>query len=72
MTPEPPYDPAKRRFFTIQAIRLFGVACVIVGMLIASQRIEWPIWLGYLLLANGLIDVFIIPALLARKWRSPR
>ena len=64
-------DPAKRRFFTIQAVRLAGVACVVLGMLIAAQRIAWPVWLGYLLIANGLIDFFVIPVKLARKWRSP-
>lgn len=68
-------DPARRRFFTIQAVRLAGVAFVVVGMLIASGRIElpeWlPPWLGYLLIANGLVDVFVIPTRLARKWRTP-
>lgn len=64
-------DPARSRFFKIQAVRLAGVACVILGMMIASQRIEWPEWLGYLLIANGLLDVLVIPTLLARKWRTP-
>ncbi|VWX47011.1 hypothetical protein [Novosphingobium sp. 9U] len=68
-------DPARGRFFTIQAVRLAGVAFVVVGMLIASHRIalpgRLPSWLGYLLIVNGLVDVFVIPVRLARKWRSP-
>jgi hypothetical protein len=65
-------DPARRRFFTIQAVRLAGVASVVFGMLIVSRQIAWPAWLGYLLLAIGLVDVFVIPVKLARKWRTPQ
>lgn len=72
MTDKSADDPARARFFTMQAVRLAGVACVVLGMLIVSQRIAWPQWLGYLLLANGLIDVLVIPTLMARKWRTPR
>jgi hypothetical protein len=72
MSAEPADDPARARFFTIQAVRLTGVACVVLGMLIASQRIAWSQWLGYLLLVIGLIDVLVVPTLLARRWRTPR
>lgn len=65
-------DPAKARFATIQLVRLFGVACVIAGMAIGANNLAAPLWLGYLLIANGLVDVFVIPKILARKWRSPR
>lgn len=66
-------DPAARRFFTIHFTRLLGVGFVIVGILVATNRLfpTIPNWLGYLLLANGLLDVFVIPAILVRKWRSP-
>lgn len=68
-------DPARARFFTIHAVRIAGVACVVLGMLIATQRASvfgWgPPWFGYLLIANGLVDVFVIPAKLVRKWRTP-
>ncbi|QVM83386.1 hypothetical protein [Novosphingobium decolorationis] len=65
-------DPAARRFFIIQAVRLLGVACVVVGILIAKGGLFAPAppALGYVLVANGLVDLFLIPALLARKWRS--
>ncbi len=65
-------DPARGRFFTIQAVRLAGVAAVVLGMLIASQRIAAPTWMGYPLLALGLVAVFVIPLKLARKWRTPQ
>ncbi|PEQ13936.1 hypothetical protein B2G71_06450 [Novosphingobium sp. PC22D] len=65
-------DPARDRFFAIQAVRIAGVVQVVIGMLIAAESIALPAWAGYVLLANGLIDTFVIPLLLARRWRSPR
>lgn len=67
-------DPAARRFVAMNVTRLLGVALVIVGMLMAAGRLlpQVPHWAGYLLIAAGLIDVFVIPAFMARKWRSSR
>ncbi|MFC0204284.1 hypothetical protein [Novosphingobium soli] len=67
-------DPAVARFATINAVRIAGVAFVIVGMLMASDRLlaGAPAWVAYLLIANGLVDVFVIPPMLVRKWRTPR
>jgi membrane protein YdbS with pleckstrin-like domain len=72
MIGETTHDPARRRFFAIQAVRLAGVAMVVLGMLIASRQTGWPTWPGYLLLVIGLVDVFVIPVKLARRWRTPR
>lgn len=65
-------DPAAPRFAIIQAVRLSGVGLVIAGILVASGRSSLPDWAGYVLLAVGLIDVFVIPPILARKWRTPK
>lgn len=65
-------DPARSRFAIIQLVRIFGVACVIAGMAIGARKVDLHLWAGYLLIANGLIDVFVVPKVLARKWRSPR
>lgn len=67
-------DPAKSRFFALNLTRLMGVAFVIFGMLVATGRVlaDLPDWVGYLLIANGLVDVFVLPAFLARRWRSPK
>lgn len=64
-------DSARGRFMAIQLTRLIGVASVLVGLMVIEQRLEWPRVVGWLLLANGLVDVFLIPVLLARKWRTP-
>jgi hypothetical protein len=65
-------DPARGRFFTIHAIRLAGVAGVVAGMLASNGRLPAPVWLGYVLLAAGLVGVFVLPPILVRKWRTPR
>ncbi|QSR17969.1 hypothetical protein [Novosphingobium sp. KA1] len=65
-------DPARSRWIIMQLVRLFGVACVVGGLAIGANTLHAPLWLGYVLILNGMIDVFVIPRLLARKWRSPR
>lgn len=67
-------DPAAARFAAINAVRITGVACVVAGMLLAADRIfaAAPDWVGYVLIANGLVDALVIPAVLARKWRTPK
>ncbi len=65
-------DPARRRFFIIQAVRIAGVACVVAGMLASTGRVSGPVWFGYVLLALGLLGVFVLPPMLVRRWRTPR
>lgn len=67
-------DPAAARFAAINFTRILGVAFVLVGMLMASDRIfaGAPDWLAYLCIANGLVDVFVLPVIMARKWRTPK
>lgn len=67
-------DPAAARFAVIQLMRLGGVAMVVLGIMIAGRELlpQLPQWAGYLLIAVGLADVFIVPVMLARKWRSPK
>lgn len=66
-------DAAARHFFQINFTRILGVAFVVFGMLVATDRVlpQWPNWIGYLSIANGLVDVFVLPAIMTRKWRTP-
>ncbi len=65
-------DQAKQRWLTIQMVRLLGLASLVLGMLVISGKLDWPVIAGILLALNGVADIFIIPQLMARKWRSPR
>lgn len=69
-------DPAAARFAIIQAVRLSGAALAILGILVLSRRVSWlapwPDSVGYLLAGIGLADFFVVPAVLARRWRSPK
>jgi hypothetical protein len=48
------------------------MAMAVGGLVIAAGGTEQPQWVGYLLLGLGLLDMFLVPQILARKWRSPR
>jgi hypothetical protein len=64
-------EVARNRWLVINAVRLAGVAIVLVGILGLRGVIEYPAVAGYILVAVGLFDVFAAPILLARKWRTP-
>lgn len=69
-------DPAKGRFVIIQLARLVGVFLVLFGVLLQAGRIAAlaavPRETGYALIVIGMIDVFVMPVYLARRWRSPK
>jgi hypothetical protein len=62
---------ARNRWMVIQAARVGGVVMVVIGLLALRDRIALPPIAGYLLLAVGLADIFLVPQFLARKWRTP-
>ena len=64
-------DVARGRWLAINATRIAGVAMVVVGILGLQDVFEYPAFAGWILVGVGLIDIFLIPRLMARKWRSP-
>ena len=68
-------DPAAARWATIQVVRAMGVAMVLAGLIHIAGRIsalaDVPRWFGYVLIGIGMIEAFVLPQLLARRWRSP-
>ena len=71
--PEPVSDEtARTRWMAINAVRLAGVAMVLVGILGLEDVFEYPDVAGYILVGVGVLDIFVMPLVLARKWRSPR
>ncbi|MGD9472216.1 MAG: hypothetical protein AB7G24_06360 [Novosphingobium sp.] len=65
-------DRARSRFIVISAVRISGVAFVVIALLILGDSLALPRPLAWVLLAVGLVDALIAPQLLARAWRSPR
>ena len=63
-------DPAARRFFVIQMLRLTGAIMVVVAILILTDTLDVPDIVGYVLLAFGLADFFVVPTLLSRRWST--
>lgn len=61
----------KQRFLAIQLMRAMGAALVILGVLIAGGRIDLPVLVGYAFMVIGIVDFFVMPRMLARRWRSP-
>lgn len=62
---------AKKRFFTLTALRFGGVVLAFVGISIIAKRwIEPAEVIGGVLLAVAMIDVLILPTFLIRHWRS--
>lgn len=71
MDDRPNDDQARGRWAVIQAVRIAGVVMTVVGLFIVNGNIPAPEIAGYVLLAAGLVDVLLVPTLLARKWRTP-
>ena len=64
-------DVARGRWMVINVLRIAGVVMVVVGIFAVQGVVELPAIAGYGLIAAGLFDVFAVPQILARKWRSP-
>jgi hypothetical protein len=65
-------DPAMGRHFSIVAVRFTGVLMILLGIMMVRGAIETVAGLGYVLIGIGLIEVFLLPLFLARRWRSPK
>lgn len=65
-------DPARPRFFALQLMRLGGLAMVIVALLGLNDVLPVPPVAAWPLLVLGLVEIFVIPQILARQWRSPK
>lgn len=62
---------SKARFFVLSANRLIGAVMVMLGIMVLNDFIAWPDFVGYVLVFLGIAEVFIVPQILARQWRTP-
>ncbi len=61
---------AQRRFLLIGLVRFSGVAMILLGLVVANGNLDWPQWTAYVLIGIGMVDTFVFPTLLARRWSS--
>ena len=69
-TQTPAKDPAKARFVAITLIRMSGAVLVLLGILITERRINLPWIVGAVFCVVGFFDVFVMPRVLARRWKT--
>ena len=63
-------DPAKPRFFIIQAARWGGMVAALVGLLATYGRLAIPQPAGIAIVAIGLLAALVLPSVLTSKWKS--
>ncbi|GGD98941.1 hypothetical protein GCM10011515_18470 [Tsuneonella deserti] len=66
---------ARNRWAVMQFTRFAGFALVILGILLVRGIVHLDEgadrYMGYAFIVIGLVDGFVVPQVLARKWRSP-
>jgi len=67
-----PADPAKKRFLAISLLRFSGVALVMLGLGITFGKVDLPPLLGPVFSILGMFDMFVMPVILSRRWKSPK
>lgn len=65
-----PKDPAKARFIAITLIRMSGAVLVLLGILITERKLNLPWIVGVIFCVIGFFDVFVMPRVLARRWKT--
>ncbi|MDP9055720.1 MAG: hypothetical protein M3N34_00070 [Pseudomonadota bacterium] len=63
-------DPARLGFMILQFMRLSGVAFALFGAAILAGKIHLPAFIGGGLAVFGVVESLLLPALLARRWKS--
>lgn len=61
---------AVKRFYIIGAVRIAGVAVLMLGIAIAQNALDAPYELGFVLAVGGAAIFFFGPNILARKWKN--
>lgn len=64
-------DPARQRFIVLQLMRVSGAVFSLLGLLTIAGKMPLPVIAGYAFLAVGFLDLFVVPLMLAKRWKSP-
>ncbi|MEN9718092.1 MAG: hypothetical protein RIQ99_970 [Pseudomonadota bacterium] len=65
------HDPAKSRFFTMQLVRLAGALLAMAGLSVLAGKLPLPQSIGAILFVAGITHLFVVPIILAKRWKSP-
>jgi hypothetical protein len=63
---------ARNRWVALNAARLGGIALTVLGIMVLTGEVELPRIAGWIALGIGLPAALLLPAILVRRWRSPR
>jgi len=63
-------DAALMRYQVLSLIRLMAAAQVVLGVVIIGGRLGLPYIVGAALVLTGVLEFFLIPRLLAKRWKS--
>jgi len=67
---DPDEARARQRFIVLNLLRFSAIALVLFGIWIAERSGFEPRELGYVLVALGLVEFFLVPNLLRRAWKN--
>jgi hypothetical protein len=62
---------ARQRFMVINAVRVSGVALALFGLAVIAGKFDLGREIGAFLFIVGLFEALFMPAILARRWKSP-
>ncbi|MFS0772132.1 hypothetical protein [Sphingomonas sp. 1P08PE] len=66
-----PLATARRRWLIIGGVRLAGAGGALLGLILVGRAITWgPKILGVALVLSAMLMMMVVPASLARRWRS--
>jgi uncharacterized membrane protein YdcZ (DUF606 family) len=67
-----PVATARRRWLILVGARLGGIVAAVFGLVLAARAPDLPTKvLGVALVLSALVVIAVVPAHLARRWRSP-
>lgn len=67
-----PDELARRRYYTMRAVELAGVAGAVFGLVLMGRSDDTlPRILGAAILLSALLMIAVVPRSMARRWRTP-
>jgi hypothetical protein len=63
---------ARNRYFAMMGVNLVATAGAVLGLLIAGRAVGWEMRvLGGAIILSSLYVMAVVPAAMARRWRTP-